>query len=90
MIAIEQSKQIDLNLHQHQILNLPHPHSGMSIECEQGVVWITSAGDINDYTLAAGDQFLVQDSRPLIIEAVQDAVVNLKDTNEKFAVHVIP
>lgn len=88
MIAIEHCKQIDLNLHQHEVLNLPHPHSGVEIECEQGIVWITSAGDINDHTLAAGESYVVQDSNFLVIEAVQDAVVNLKDTNEEFAVHV--
>jgi hypothetical protein len=88
MIAIEHCRQIDLNLHQHEILNIPHPHSGVAIECEQGIVWIASAGDINDHTLAAGESYVVQDSNPLVIEAVRDAVVNLKDTNENFAVHV--
>lgn len=88
MIAIEHCKQIDLNLHQHEILNLPHPHSGVAIECEQGIVWITSAGDVNDHTLSAGESYIVQGSNSLVIEAVQDAVVNLKDSNEKFEVHV--
>lgn len=89
MIAIELSKHIDLNLHRHEVLNLSHPHRGMEIECEQGVIWITSAGDINDYTLTAGESYIAQDSRPLVIEAVQDAVVNLKDADEEFALHAV-
>lgn len=89
MIAIEHCKQIDLHIHQHEVLNLPHPHNGVAIECEQGVVWITSAGDINDYTLTAGESYIVHDSNSLVIEAVQDSVVNLKDTHEEFAVHVV-
>ncbi|MBI3151848.1 MAG: DUF2917 domain-containing protein [Chloroflexi bacterium] len=89
MIAIEHRKQIDLNLHQHEVLNLSHPHPGVSIECEQGIIWITSAGDINDYTLMAGESYVAQDSGSLVIEAVQDAVVNLKDADEEFSVHVV-
>ena len=89
MIAIEHCKQIDLNLHQHEVLNLSHPHRGMAIECEQGIVWITRARDINDYTLMAGESYIARDSNPLVIEAVQDAVINLKDSDEEFALHVV-
>lgn len=88
MIAIEHCKQIDLNLHQHEVLNLSHPHRGMAIECEQGTVWITSAGDIHDYTLTSGQNYIAHDSSSLVIEAIQDAVVNLKDVDEEFAIHV--
>ena len=89
MIEIEHLKQLDLNLPQHEVLNLSHPHPGLVVECEQGIVWVTSAGDIHDYTLEAGDRFIAQDANPLVIEAMQDAVVNLKDTTEEFAIHVI-
>lgn len=89
MIEIEHLKQLDLNIPQHEVLNLRHSHSGLVVECEQGVVWVTSAGDIHDYTLEAGDCFIAQDANPLVIEAMQDAVINLKDTKKDFAIHVI-
>lgn len=89
MIAIELGKHIDLNLQRHEVLNLSHPHPGMEIECEQGILWITSTGDINDYTLAAGESYIAQDSNALVVEAVQDAIVNLKDMDEEFALHTI-
>jgi len=89
MIAIKHCKHIDLNLHQHEILNLTHPRSGVSIECEQGIIWVTSAGDIHDYTLAAGESYITRDSNALVIEAMRDAVINLKDTNEEFAAHIV-
>lgn len=89
MIEIEHLKQLDLNIPQHEVLNLSHSHPGLVVECEQGMVWVTSAGDINDYTLKAGDHFVAQDANSLVIEAMQDSVVNLKDSNEEFAIHVI-
>lgn len=90
MIAIEYRKQIDLNLHLHEVLNLSHLHAGMSIECEHGVLWVTSAGDINDYTLTPGESFIAHDSSSVVVEAVEDSVLNLKDTEQEFSIHVAP
>ena len=89
MIAIEHCKHIDLNLHRREVLNLTHPHPGVCIECEQGIVWVTSTGDIHDYTLAAGESYIARDSSALVIEAMRDAVINLKDMDEEFAAHVV-
>jgi hypothetical protein len=88
MIAIKHRKQIDLNLRLHEILNLSHLHSGMAIECEQGALWVTSTGDIHDYTLVAGERYVAQTSTPLVIEAVQDAVINLKDTEQEVSIQI--
>lgn len=70
------------------MINLSHTHPGVEIECEQGTVWVTSAGDINDYTLEAGDSFIARDSSAVVVEAVEDAIVNLKDADREFAVHI--
>lgn len=88
MIAIEHRKQIDLNLHLHEVLNLSHLHPGMSIECEQGVLWVTSAGDINDYTLTSGESYIAHDSSTIVVEAVEDSVLNLKDPEREFSIHI--
>lgn len=85
MIAIEQRKEIDLNLPQHEVVNISHPQPGLTIECEKGVLWVTLAGDLNDHTLEAGDSYVVQETSPVVIEAVEDAIVILKDASAEFA-----
>ncbi len=89
MISIKHRTQIDLNLRLHEVLNLNHLHPGMAIECEQGVLWITSAGDVKDYTLAPGERFIARNSSSIVIEAVKDAVLNLKDVDQEFSVHIV-
>jgi hypothetical protein len=85
MIAIEQRKEIDLKLPQHEVVSISHPHPGLSIECEHGILWITSAGDINDHTLETGESYVIQDANSVVIEAVEDALVKLKDSSEELA-----
>jgi hypothetical protein len=90
MIAIEQRKEIDLNLRQHEVINISHPQPGLSIECEQGVLWITIAGDINDHTLLSGESYVVQDTHLVVIEAMEeDAIVKLRDISEEFAAQAV-
>lgn len=79
MISIENCKKIDLNLHRSEVLNLSQAHPGMSIECEQGILWVTRSGDATDYTLKAGERYVAPDSSPLLVQAVRDAVLNLTD-----------
>lgn len=85
MIAIEQRKEIDLNLPQHEVVNISHPQPGLTIECEKGVLWVTVAGDLNDHTLEAGDCFVVQENSSVVIEAVEDAIVLLSDASAELA-----
>jgi hypothetical protein len=85
MIAIEQRKEIDLKLPQHEVVNISHPQPGLTIECEKGVLWVTVAGDINDHTLEAGESYVIQDANSVVIEAVEDAIVILRDTSEELA-----
>ena len=85
MIAIEQRKEIDLKLPQHEVVNISHPQPGLTIECEKGVLWVTVAGDINDHTLEAGESYVIQDANSVVIEAVEDAVVILRDASEELA-----
>lgn len=89
MIAIEQRKEIDLKLPQHEVVNISHPQPGLLIECEQGVLWITSAGDINDHTVEAGESYVIQDANSVVIEAVEDAIVKLRDISEEFAAQAV-
>lgn len=85
MISIEQRKEMDLKLHQHEVVNISHPQPGLSIECEKGILGVTIAGDNNDHTLEAGESYVIQDIHSVVIEAVEDAIVILKDTSEEFA-----
>lgn len=82
MIAIEQRKEIEMKLPQHEVVNIESPLHGLSIECEQGVLWVTCAGDIHDYTLGAGESYTIQDANFVVIEAIKDAVLKLRDASE--------
>ena len=83
MIAIEQRKEIDLNLPLHEVVNISHPQPGLTIVCEKGVLWVTVAGDNNDHTLEAGESYRIQDANSVVIEAVEDAIVILRDASEE-------
>lgn len=85
MIAIEQRREIDLNLPQHEVVNISHPQPGLTIVCEKGVLWVTVAGDNNDHTLEEGNSYEVQDTHSVVIEAVENAILRLKDASMELA-----
>ena len=86
MFSIKNLNHIELYLKRREVLNLSHPQPGVAIECEQGLVWLTITGGGKDYTLETGDKYIVKDSASVLIEAVKDAVVELKDQSGEFTI----
>ena len=89
MFAIEHCKCIELYLKRREVLNLNHPQPGVAIECEKGVLWLTVTGGGKDYTLATGEKYIVRETGSVLIEAVRNAVVNLKHPDGEFSVGVV-
>ncbi len=74
-----QTHKLELLLKKHQLLTLNEVQPQMAIECKQGVIWVTHAGDQQDYVLRAGRQYLSKGSGSVVIEAIDDACVDIAE-----------
>lgn len=79
MIFTSQTHKIDVLLKTKQLLSLQEAQPGMAIECKQGVLWVTSTGDYNDHMLTAGERFQPRCSGEVVIEALDDACLELAE-----------
>jgi hypothetical protein len=51
----------------------------MTIECKEGVVWVTSTGEYEDYVLSAGNCFEPKNSGEVVIEAINEACLDIEE-----------
>ncbi len=79
MTFISYTHQIELMLKRKQMLSLAEAQPGLAIECKQGVIWITYAGDFTDYILNPGERFQPRFTGPVTIEALDDACLNIAE-----------
>ena len=61
-----------------QLLNLEHA-AGTRIASRGGSVWITQDGDPRDIVLGAGEAFELDRDSPVIVQAIENAVVTLEE-----------
>jgi hypothetical protein len=71
--------RIELLLHQRQVLNLDNKGHRMAIECKNGVIWVTSAGEHQDYILRAGKSYIPKTKGSIVIEAIDEACVDIAE-----------
>ena len=71
--------KLELHLHSHQLLTLDNSQHQMEIECKEGVVWVTSAGDRQDYMLRSGKRYLPKTTGEVVIEAINEACVDIEE-----------
>jgi hypothetical protein len=74
-----QTKKLELILKKHQLLTLNEVQPQMAIECKEGVIWVTHSGDQQDYLLRAGRHFLLKGQGSVVIEAIDDACVDIAE-----------
>ena len=55
-------------------------HPGMAIECKEGILWITSAGDFRDHMLLPGDRYIPA-GKKILVEAMRDAHLSVIQNN---------
>ena len=72
--------KLELLLKKHQLLTLEEAQPKMAIECKEGVIWVTHAGDKRDYMLRAGRHYIPKGSGSLVIEAIDDARVDIEES----------
>lgn len=71
--------KIELILHPHQVLDLDETQHQMAIECKSGVLWVTHSNEIQDYMLRAGKRYISKAKGKIVIEAFDEACVNIEE-----------
>ena len=79
MNITSRSRKVQLLLKKHQLVTLDQMQPKMAIECKTGVIWVTHSGDPRDYVLRAGRTCLPNGRGSLIIEAIDDACVDIEE-----------
>lgn len=74
-----QAHKLEVLLKKHQLLTLNETQPKMAIECRQGVIWVTHSGESQDYMLHAGRSYLPRGHGSLVIEAIDDACVDIEE-----------
>jgi Protein of unknown function (DUF2917) len=69
--------RIELLLHPRQVLNLDNRQRRMAIECKNGLVWVTCAGEHQDHILRAGKSYIPRTRGNVVIEAIDNAHVDI-------------
>jgi len=73
--------RVELLLHTRQVLNLDNSQDRMAIECKNGVIWVTCAGEYQDHILGAGKRFVPTTKGSVVIEAIDEACVDIEENN---------
>jgi predicted nucleic acid-binding Zn finger protein len=71
--------RIELLLRPHQVLNLDNRRHRMAIECKNGMVWVTCAGEHRDYILRAGRSYVPKTKGSVVIQAIDEARVDIAE-----------
>ncbi len=74
-----QTHKLELLLKKHQLVTLNEVQPKMAIECKDGVIWVTHSGEKQDYMLRAGRHYLPKGKGSLVIEAIDDARVDIEE-----------
>ncbi len=82
MNIVSRTPKIQLLLKRHQLLSLHESQPKMAIECKDGVIWVTNSGENQDYVLRAGKRFTPRSKGNVVIEAMDDARVDIEE-NQK-------
>jgi hypothetical protein len=72
--------RIELLLHPREVLNLDNEQR-MAIECKNGVIWVTCAGEAKDHVLQAGKRYVPKTTGSIVIEAIAESRVDIEENN---------
>ncbi|MEW6028624.1 MAG: DUF2917 domain-containing protein [Chloroflexota bacterium] len=50
---------------------------GMTVTCDQGIVWLTESNDRQDYMLKPGHSMVIRQRGEVVIEALRDATLSI-------------
>ena len=69
--TLQSKTKIRMPRHAFQRMNSLKP--GSTLFCDTGILWVTQAGDSQDYVLLPGQKMTVTKRSKLLIEAMRDA-----------------
>ena len=69
-----------IDMERKELQHLTGDHRWRMIICREGTVWITQEHDVRDYVLTSGDVFLITQPGRVLIEALEEACVELTPT----------
>lgn len=79
MNLTSKTPKVELVMHPHQVLNLDNTRHHMAIECRNGVIWVTCAGENQDYMLRAGRRYVPKSKGAVVIEALNESCVDIEE-----------
>ena len=79
MNLTSKTSKIELLLKQRELLKVDEAQPRMAIECKKGVIWVTSSGDFRDHMLFAGQQYKPVEKSQVVIEALDDARLDIAE-----------
>lgn len=82
MNLTSKTPRIELLLQPREVLNLDNSHNRMAIECKNGVIWVTCAGEAGDHILQAGRRYVPKTKGTIVIEAIDtEARVDIEENS---------
>jgi hypothetical protein len=79
MNLTSKTPRIELLLQPRELLNLDNNQHRMAIECKNGVIWVTCAGERQDHILRAGKRYVPKTNGSVVIEAIGEARVDIEE-----------
>lgn len=79
MNLTSKTSRLELLLRQREVLNLDNSQRRMAIECKNGVIWVTCAGEAQDHILHAGRRYVPKTKGTVVIEALAEAHVDIEE-----------
>ena len=79
MNLTSRTPKVEVVLHPHQVLNLDNTRHHMAIECRNGVIWVTCAGEHQDYMLRPGRRYVPKSKGNIVIEAIDESRVDIEE-----------
>lgn len=75
-----QTPRIELLLRSRELLNLDNRQNRMAIECTDGMIWVTCAGEGQDHILRAGRRYVPKTRGTVVIEAIGESRVDIEES----------
>lgn len=69
--------EVELSFALKDLLKVEGDMRGLQIVCKSGKFWITQFDDQEDYTLQAGECFVVTNPRSILIQSVNEGLIQL-------------
>jgi len=79
MNLMSRTPRIELLLQPREVLNLDNSQQRMAIECKNGVIWVTCAGEAGDHILHAGRRYEPKSNGTIVIEAIDKSSVDIEE-----------